>query len=100
MHEIDPALGMPVDRQQARDVDRWRRVQRERLIAARLALSAEERTEHAQRIARDLDGIVTPTPSTIVSVYWPFRGEPDLRCQRRSDLASAGRSNIASVLNA
>ena len=79
MHEIDPAFGMPVDRQQARDVARWRKVQRERLIAARLALSAEERTQHAQRIARDLDGIVTLTSSTIVSVYWPFRGEPDLR---------------------
>lgn len=64
MHEIDPALGMPVDRQQARDVARWRKVQRERLIAARLALSAEERTRHAQRIARDLDGIIIPTSST------------------------------------
>jgi 5,10-methenyltetrahydrofolate synthetase len=79
MHEIDPAFGMPVDRQQARDVARWRKVHRERLVAARLALSAEERTQHAQRIARDLDGIVTLTSSTIVSVYWPFRGEPDLR---------------------
>jgi 5-formyltetrahydrofolate cyclo-ligase len=79
MHEIDPAFGMPIDRQQARDVARWRKVQRERLIAARLTLSAEERTQHAQRIARDLDGIVTLASSTIVSVYWPFRGEPDLR---------------------
>jgi 5-formyltetrahydrofolate cyclo-ligase len=79
MHELDPAFGMPVDRQQARDVARWRKVQRERLIAARLALSAEERTQHAQRTARDLDVIVTLTSSTIVSVYWPFRGEPDLR---------------------
>jgi hypothetical protein len=57
MHELDPAFGMPVDRQQARDVARWRKVQRERLIAARLVLSAEKRTQHAQRIARILDGI-------------------------------------------
>src|SRR5437868_4244909 len=41
-------------------------------LLSRQALSAEERTQHAQRIARDLDGIVTLTSSTIVSVYWPF----------------------------
>jgi 5-formyltetrahydrofolate cyclo-ligase len=49
------------------------------LIAARLALSVEERTKHAQQIAGDLDAVVPLAASTIVSVYWPFRGEPDLR---------------------
>ena len=80
MHELDPAYGSaPVDRKQAHDVARWRKTERERLIAARLALPAEERTDHARRIAADLDAIIPLAATTIVSAYWPFRGEPDLR---------------------
>jgi 5-formyltetrahydrofolate cyclo-ligase len=80
MHELDPShLGMPVDPQQARDVARWRKCERERLIAARLAMPADERLEHAARIAKDLDAFIAIAPETIISVYWPIRGEPDLR---------------------
>ena len=80
MHELDPSyVGMPVDPQQARDVARWRKSERERLIAARLALSADERLVHAARIARDLDAFLAIAPRSTVSVYWPVRGEPDLR---------------------
>ena len=80
MHELDPSyLGMPTDPQQGRDVARWRKCERERLIAARFAMPADERLEHAARIANDLDAFVAITPETVVSVYWPVRGEPDLR---------------------
>jgi 5-formyltetrahydrofolate cyclo-ligase len=80
MHELDPSyLGMPTDPQQGRDVARWRKCERERLIAARFAMPADERLEHAARIANDLDAFVAITPETVVSVYWPVRGEPDPR---------------------
>ena len=80
MHELDPAyVGVPVDPQQACDVARWRKCERERLIAARLAMPPDERLEHAARIARDLDAFIAIAPETIISVYWPIRGEPDLR---------------------
>lgn len=80
MHELDPSLGgAPVDPQPARDVARWRKAERERLIAARLALSQEERALHAERVGRELDRIVPLDARPIVSLYWPFRGEPDLR---------------------
>lgn len=80
LHELDPSFsGVAVDPQQARDVARWRKAERERLIAARLALSVEERTANAADIARQLDGIVGFTCETVISLYWPFRGEPDLR---------------------
>jgi 5-formyltetrahydrofolate cyclo-ligase len=78
LHELD-ADGRPaVDPQQTRDVLRWRKVERERLIALRLALSAERRAEQATAIAGDLDRIL-PDGTRIVSLYWPIRGEPDLR---------------------
>jgi len=78
LHELD-ADGRPgVDPEQVRDVMRWRKVERERLIALRLALSAEHRTAQATAIAGDLDRIL-PGSARIVSLYWPIRGEPDLR---------------------
>jgi 5,10-methenyltetrahydrofolate synthetase len=80
MHELDPTyLGMPFDARQWRDVMRWRKAARQRLIAARLALSAAERTEHSRAVERDLRALLSLAPSAILSIYWPFRGEPDLR---------------------
>src|SRR5690606_17320873 len=61
------------------DVARWRKGERERLIAARLELSADTRTAHAARIAGKLDGALADVAGSVVAIYWPFRGEPDLR---------------------
>jgi len=78
LHELD-ADGVPrPDPQQTRDVLRWRKVERERLIALRVALSPERRAAQAGAIAGDLDRIL-PRGSPTVSLYWPIRGEPDLR---------------------
>lgn len=79
MHEIDPTYGGLVDPGQPRDVARWRKAERERLIAARLALSIDERSIHAGRLAVELDEVIARIAPGSVSLYWPFRGEPDLR---------------------
>jgi 5-formyltetrahydrofolate cyclo-ligase len=80
-HELESgAEGFrPVDRQQARDVARWRKAERARLIALRLATSPEERRRTAEAVAATLDTLVEPGPGMVVSLYWPFRGELDLR---------------------
>ncbi len=80
-HELaDGAQGfVTVDPQQARDVARWRKAERERLIAARLAVPADERAQVADQVGRALDRIVPHGPGTVVSLFWPFRGELDLR---------------------
>lgn len=80
MHELDPFYRFPAERtQQDRDVARWRKSERERLLAARLALAAEERERQARRIASHLDAILAFTPAPlVVGAYWPVRGEPDL----------------------
>lgn len=57
----------------------WRKAQRERLLAARLAASAADRTTWSTRIADGLDKLIGDVDGAIVSFYWPFRGEPDLR---------------------
>ncbi len=71
--------GAEPDAGQARDVSRWRAAERKRLIAARLALPSAERAEHARLLARDLERLAPRTAGTVISLYWPFRGEPDLR---------------------
>jgi 5,10-methenyltetrahydrofolate synthetase len=82
LHEIGPD-GAPIDAQQARDVARWRRAERSRLIELRCALPAEQRAQHTAAIVRKLDEMVAARSSEIVSVYWPIRAEPDLRSWMR-----------------
>ncbi len=78
-HELDPSTGAPVDPVQARDSARWRKVTRERLIAARQAIPAAERAGLDAAICARLDAALGDLAGKIVSAYWPFRGEPDLR---------------------
>ncbi len=79
MHELDPDGRPRVDPEQARDVARWRKVERERQIGARCALTAEHRSEQTLATARALDQILAIDSVLALSVYWPIRAEPDLR---------------------
>ncbi len=82
MHEVDPAyMGLPgpLDLQTLTEVNRWRKSERERLIADRLAVPAEERARHGAAIAAGVLAEMGDVRGRIVSAYWPFRGEPDLR---------------------
>ncbi|MDX3926551.1 MAG: 5-formyltetrahydrofolate cyclo-ligase [Shinella sp.] len=78
MHEVDPAyLGLPPHA--ADNVFEWRRAERERLIAARLGIPPEQRKIAAERITFRLDKFLGDVRGKRIGVYWPFRGEPDLR---------------------
>ena len=57
----------------------WRRAERERLIAARLAVPVDTRLVTADKVTERLDAVLDLRPGTVVSFYWPFRGELDLR---------------------
>ena len=61
------------------EVMAWRRSERARLIAARLATTADERAAWSAAIAECLMQAMGGVAGRVVSVYWPFRGEPDLR---------------------
>lgn len=86
LHEVDPAYSglvpspcVATPAQAEPRLTEWRRAERSRLIAARLAMSARARNTLARRIAGHLDALVGDPSGIIVSGYWPFRGEPDLR---------------------
>ena len=81
MHEIDPAysgLAAETDPVQAEDVKRWRKAERERLIAARMELGPTLRHDYDARIASLLGNLIGPAEGKTVAAYWPFRGEPNL----------------------
>jgi 5-formyltetrahydrofolate cyclo-ligase len=99
MHELDPlyfGLNAEPDAQQRRDVTRWRQAERERLIKARLGLCEEARRTADARIAARLDDIVTGLSRQIIAVYWPVRGEPDLRAWS-SGLIARGHIRVLPV---
>ena len=84
-HEIDPAYFDPfgVDPQQARDVARWRKVERARLLADRAALLVETRKAAAVAIAAHLDSLLAQRFKSLdrltISAWWPIKAEIDLR---------------------
>ena len=83
--EVAPEYFDPlaVDPEQARDVARWRKAERTRLRAARLALSVAERKEIGEALAGHLRQVLKDrfggAPGKVFSAYWPIKGEPDLR---------------------
>ncbi|MER9022662.1 5-formyltetrahydrofolate cyclo-ligase [Mesorhizobium sp. M0815] len=95
-HELDPEFQAPLS--EWTDVRRWRRAERERLIASRLAVSADMRTAMSQRIADGLDAVIGDIAGRMVSLYWPFRGEPDLRPWMETVNARGGRTALPVVV--
>ena len=83
--EVAPEYFDPlaVDPEQARDVARWRKAERTRLRAARLALSVAERKEIGEALAGYLRQVLQDrfggAQGKVLSAYWPIKGEPDLR---------------------
>src|SRR5690606_31082704 len=68
------------------------------LIDQRLAMSADERTARTRTIAEGLDRLVGSPQGRIVSLYWPFRGEPDLRQWTEKAIAAGGRIALPVVI--
>lgn len=84
-HEIDPTYfdPLPVDPEQARDVARWRKVKRDELRSARKTLSVADHASASARIEETLEGVLKVKFDSLegltLSMYWPIKGEPDLR---------------------
>jgi len=72
------------------EVKRWRRGERERLIALRQALPPDDRRRWSDSIERELRVVIAERPGTL-GVYWPFRAEFDPR-QLIEWAVAAGRS--------
>lgn len=101
LHEVDPAYsGLPdhFDLQTWTDVNRWRKAERERLIAERLAVPADTRAHYGESIAAGVLAEIGEVAGLVVSAYWPFRGEPDLRLIMQQITAAGGRTALPVVI--
>jgi 5-formyltetrahydrofolate cyclo-ligase len=74
MHQVMPAT----DASQWADVRRWRKAERERLLAIRRAVEPDDRQRFSESIACELDRLIADVGGRIVSGYWPIKGEPNL----------------------
>lgn len=88
-----PPLGAPWP-----EIAAWRKAERERLIALRLAIPAHTRADMAYAIAAALDASLGDLGDRMVSLYWPFRGEPDLRPWMERIAARGGRTALPVVV--
>ncbi len=70
--------GHAVDPDTWRDVARFRRAERARLVEAR-RMPMAERAAATEALVRKLGEVVVPRPGLRIAAYWPIRGEPDLR---------------------
>jgi 5,10-methenyltetrahydrofolate synthetase len=61
------------------DLAAWRRETRARLIDARQKIPAAQHQDASLQIEGFLDQVLHPFPPQVVSAYWPFKGEVDLR---------------------
>lgn len=59
------------------EICRWRKAERARLIAERMALRGEPRARHNAAITRSLEPLLSP--EMLIGFYWPIRGEYDAR---------------------
>ena len=57
----------------AAEVKIWRRGERERLLAQRMALSPAVRRAAGEKIAAGIQEMLAERPGAL-GVYWPFRG--------------------------
>src|SRR5690606_27706183 len=69
-----------------------------RLIQARLAIPADERAAMSTSITTQLDAIIGEVSGRTISLYWPFRGEPDLRPWMASLVARGGTPALPLVM--
>lgn len=82
LHELseeDGGLPGATDPLQARDVARWRKAERARLLAERAALSVAARKAAAEAVARHLDALLGDVAGMTISAWWPIQSELDLR---------------------
>ncbi len=73
------ANGQPVDADAMPDVIRFREGEGVRLMEARRRVSTSERAVMTQTLSGALDTLIAPQIGMKIAVYWPIRGEPDLR---------------------
>ena len=92
------ALGRCDRRMTPAEIKTWRRAERERLIALRMAMPPAVRREAGEEIARFVEGIIADR-SGVLGIYWPFRAEFDPRPLVERRVATGGAVALPVVVD-
>jgi 5-formyltetrahydrofolate cyclo-ligase len=76
----------------------WRKAMREHLIARRVALSADVRRARGEEAQRRLAAGIDLTRYGTLGIYWPIRGEINVRELARRHLQSGGRVGLPVIV--
>lgn len=98
LHELDPSVSGIADADTERDVTRWRKAERARLIAARQAVPVAARAAADAAIAAELTRRIGDAKGRTIALYWPFKGEPDLRAWAAAQRAAGGQTCLPVVV--
>lgn len=101
LHELSPefagtAPALPAEL--TPEAAQRRKAERERLIQQRLKLRPEQRAEMDAQIAGRIEQLVGDPAGKVVSAYWPFRCESDLKPLLRRLAAKGARTALPVVL--
>ncbi|MHA7773651.1 5-formyltetrahydrofolate cyclo-ligase [Roseibium sp. M-1] len=89
--------GFTVDPQTFRDVSTFRKAERARLYAKRKSLTSGERARKTDTLSAALKRVLEGKAFRRIAVYWPIRGEPDLR-PLMSALCESGKDVLLPVV--
>jgi len=80
------------------DVTAWRKARRAELLAKRQALDAAQRRSLSAALEANLRQVLAECVPTIISFYWPFRGEFDARPLMRDLIAQGWQAALPVVV--
>jgi 5,10-methenyltetrahydrofolate synthetase len=96
MHELAGDL-LP-QREQWSVVAQFRKAKRAELIARRGAIDAYERRQHSERLSANVLAAVDLRAYPVLGIYWPIRGELDLRELARQHIDAGGTAALPVVV--
>jgi 5-formyltetrahydrofolate cyclo-ligase len=76
----------------------WRREQRARLLAARMAAGAGERRGWSAALETRLEQVLATLQGDTLGIYWPFKAEPDPRALAERQRAKGRRIALPVVV--
>jgi 5-formyltetrahydrofolate cyclo-ligase len=89
LHEIEGA-GVDAAMRSWDDIRAWRKQTREALIASRMALGVGVRQEKGERAKQRLLAVSDLKKCATLGIYWPMRGEIDVRDIARKHVEAGG----------
>lgn len=88
LHEFEPAPAPPLTSWE--EIRQWRKARREEIITRRAAREAPERLRLSAPVVQYLFDHIDVARYPVIGLYWPIRGEIDLRELARRHVATGG----------